>query len=147
MAENGALVIDKTKADVVRKIYESYLSGMSISGIKKMLEKENVPSPSGGKTWAARTIDLILSNEKYYGTIILFKTITVNYPYSIQKNNRNASLHEQYCMTNGVAAIISEETFKAVQEEKNRRHPFDENGNRKPQKYSSKKMKENQPNI
>lgn len=140
LADNGVLVIDKNKADVVRKIYDSYLSGMSISGIKKMLEEEKIPSPSGGKTWAARTIDLILSNEKYYGTIILFKTITINYPYTVRKDNRDASLHDQYCMTNGVSAIISEEEFKAVQEEKKRRNPYDENGNRKPQKYSSKKL-------
>ena len=73
-----------------------------------------------------RTVDLILSNEKYIGKIVLFKTVMVNYPYSVRRNNSGATLHEQFCMTNGVDAIIDEETFQAVQEEKKRRSNFNE---------------------
>ena len=74
------------------------------------------------------------------GRYAAWKMDGINYPYSVRKDNRDASFHDQYCMTNGVSAIISEEEFKAVQEEKKRRNPYDENGNRKPQKYSSKKL-------
>ena len=79
-----------------------------------------------------RTIDMMLSNEKYIGDIVLFKTITVNYPYSVRRSNKGAALHEQFCMTNGVDAVISKETFEAVQSEKKRRSNIviDESGNK-----------------
>ena len=89
----------------------------------------------------------MLSNEKYTGTIILFKTVMVNYPCSVRRCNDGGAYRQQFCMTNGVDAIIDEETFKAVQEEKKRRSSY-ENGpggkQRKKRKYSSKR-KEEQP--
>lgn len=94
-----------------------------------------------------RTIDLVLSNEKYVGKIVLFKTVMVNYPYSVRRSNAGAALHEQYCMTNGVDAIIDEETFQAVQEEKKRRSNFDEDEtgrHRCKLRYSSKSSKKEQ---
>ena len=139
--DDGVLIIDKGRAEVVKDIYRAYMEGISILGIKKMLEARHVPSPSGKETWSMRTIDLILSNEKYTGKIILFKTVMVNYPYSIRACNTGATLHEQFCMTNGVDAIIDEETFQAVQEEKKRRSNYveDESGrHRRKTRYSSK---------
>lgn len=88
-----------------------------------------------------RTIDLILSNEKYTGKIVLFKTVMVNYPYSVRRSNAGGVLREQYCMTNGVDAIIDDETFQKVQEEKKRRSNYEETENRRQRrksKYSSK---------
>lgn len=140
--DDGVLVIDKERAEVVKDIYRLYLEGTSILGIKKTLEKRRIPSPSGKETWSMRTIDLILSNEKYIGKIVLFKTVMVNYPYSVRRNNSGATLHEQFCMTNGVDAIIDEETFQAVQEEKKRRSNFDEDEtgrHRRKTRFSSKK--------
>ena len=142
-AEDGVLVIDKERADVVKNIYRLYLDGSSILGIKRSLEEMHILSPSGNNTWSLRTIDLILSNEKYIGKIVLFKTIMVNYPYSVRRSNANGALHEQYCMTNGVDAIIDEQTFLAVQEEKKRRSNYDEDESgrhRRKTRYSSKKV-------
>lgn len=143
--DDGVLVIDRQRAGIVREIFKSYLAGSSILGIKKELESKHILSPTGKETWPLRTIDLMLSNEKYTGTIILFKTVMVNYPYSIRRNNDGGAYRQQFCMTNGVDAIIDEETFKAVQEEKKRRSSY-ENGpdgkKRKAKKYSSKLKKE-----
>lgn len=87
----------------------------------------------------------ILSNEKYTGNIILYKTVMLNYPYSARMSNDGGPYRQQYCMTNGVDAIIDEDTFKAVQEEKKRRSSY-ENGpdgkKRKARKYSSKRPDE-----
>ena len=141
--EDGVLVIDKERADVVKNIYRLYLDGSSILGIKRSLEEMHILSPSGNNTWSFRTIDLILSNEKYIGKIVLFKTVMVNYPYSVRRSNANGALHEQYCMTNGVDAIIDEEIFLAVQEEKKRRSNYDEDDtgrHRRKTRYSSKKV-------
>ena len=138
-------MIDKGRADVVREIYRLYLEGFSILGIKKELELRHIPSPSGKETWSMRTIDLILSNEKYTGKIVLFKTVMVNYPYSVRRSNTGGSLREQFCMTNGVDAIIDEETFQTVQEVKKRRSNYEktESGpQRRKVKYSSKRTHE-----
>ena len=139
---DGVLSIDNSKAEVVKMIYRAYLNGASISGIKKMLEEKEIPSPSGGETWSARTIDMILSNEKYYGNIILSKTVMVGYPNSVRKDNSTGAYRERYCITNGVDSIIDEETFQKVQEEKKRRSNFEEGPDgkhRKKTKYSSKR--------
>lgn len=149
--KDGILVIDQPKAKIVKEIFDLYLSGNSISGIKKNLEERRIPSPSGKETWPMRTIDMMLSNEKYTGDIVLFKTITVNYPYSVRRSNKGASLHEQFCMTNGVDAVISKETFDAVQSEKKQRSNIviDESGSkqRTGKKYSAKKKKNSVNNL
>lgn len=138
---DGVLLIDWDRAKVVRDIFKWYLEGKSIWGIKKELEEKHIPSPTGKENWPMRTIDLMLSNEKYIGKIILFKTVMVNYPYSIRRDNTNSALREQYCMTNGVDAIIEESVFDAVQEEKKKRSTFSETDGgrtRRVTKYSSK---------
>ena len=141
--ENGVLTVEQKKAKVVKDIYESYLSGKSISGLSKMLEEEQIPSPTGSKKWPARTIDKLLSNEKYTGDVLLYKTVTVNYPYSYRVDNRDGKYCERFCVTNSVEPIIDKETFQRVQEEKKRRCPFEESSEgkqRKRTKYSSKRQ-------
>ena len=80
---------------------------------------------------------------------LLFKTVMVNYPYSVRRTNTGGTLREQYCMSNGVDEIIDEATFNAVQKEKRRRSNYEitEDGKRrKAKKYSSaQKEAENEP--
>ncbi len=143
--DDGILVIDNERAAIIRQIYQSYLSGLSILGIKKELESQHISSPSGKAVWSLRTIDLILSNEKYTGRIILFTTVMVNYPYSVRRSNTGGNIKQQFCMTNGVDAIIDEETFKKVQDEKQRRSNYEESTEgrkRRKTRYSSKRTAE-----
>ena len=65
----------------------------------------------------------------------------VGYPNSRRVMNRDSAYKDRYCITNGVEAIIDEETFNRVQEEKKRRSPFEEGPDgkrRRTTKYSSK---------
>ena len=127
--ENGHLVIDGETARNVKLIYDLYLSGQSVVGIIKELEKRKILSPTGKAKWCKRTIDVMLSNEKYTGDVELLKSGKSEVHYLASGNN---------------PAIISEEIFKAVQMEKVRRSNLvrDENGSRrKSEKYSSKKLK------
>lgn len=71
------LVINQSEADVVRLIYELYLNNNSYGTIKAELEKRDLLSPTGGSTWSTKTIERILSNEKYPGR--------VTYPKSFSK--------------------------------------------------------------
>ena len=123
--ENG--FIDKEQAENVRLIFDLYLSGKSVLGIIKELQKREILSPTGKEKWCKRTIDVMLSYEKYTGDVKLLKSDKSDVHYLASENN---------------PAIISMETFEAVQIEKGWRSNVvkDENGSkRKSEKYSSKK--------
>lgn len=124
--ENGKLIIDEEKAENVKLIFDLYLGGQSVLGIIKELEKRKILSPTGKEKWCKRTIDVMLSNEKYTGDVKLLKSSKSDVHYLSSDNN---------------PAIISKEIFEAVQIEKVHRSNVikDENGNRrKSEKYSSK---------
>lgn len=124
---DGSLIVDDAEAKNVQLIFDLYLQGKSIIGIIAELEKLEIKSPTGKEKWSKRTIDVMLGNEKYIGTVRLL----------------NSGEHEaHYVSENNNPVIIKEEIFKAVQIEKSRRSNIvkGKNGNhRKAIKYSSKK--------
>ena len=125
--EEGHLVIDEETAKNVKLIYDLYLSGQSVVGIIKELEKRKILSPTGGAKWCKRTIDVMLSNEKYTGDVKLLKS-------------SKSEVH--YLASGSHPAIISKEAFETVQMEKGRRSNVVKEGNgvrRKSKKYSSKR--------
>lgn len=69
--ENGELVINETKAENVKLIFDLYLKGASILGIIKELQKRNIKSPKDNDKWSKHTIEEMLSNEKYIGSATL----------------------------------------------------------------------------
>lgn len=124
---NGNLIIDEKEAKNVRMIFNMYLQGKSVLGITSELERLGIKSPTGKEKWAKRTIDVMLSNEKYTGNVRLLDDGKHDVLYLAEDNN---------------PAIISKEIFKAVQIEKQHRSNVikSEDGNqRKSKKYSSKK--------
>ena len=124
---NGKLVIDEEMAENVKLIFDLYLGGQSVLGIIRELEKRKIPSPTGKKKWCKRTIDVMLSNEKYTGDVLLLKSGKSEVHYLASYNN---------------PAIIEKEVFEAVQIEKEKRSNVikDESGiKRKKRKYSTKK--------
>ena len=135
--KDGVLEIEPTAATIVTDIYNLYLSGNSIVGIIKQLEASHIPSPSGKDKWSKRSIENILTNEKYIGTSTVFKTYTKD-----KKRYINNGEHSMYKFTEAHPSIIPTELFNKVQEERKRRSNVieDENGNkhRKETKYSSK---------
>lgn len=125
--KDGELVIFDDQAKIVKMIFEWYLQGKSIIGIVKKLEQRGVKSPTGKDAWSKRTVDTMLSNEKYAGNVMLLG---------------NGHYSECYLSTENNPAIISEATFKAVQLEKARRSNIvmaEDGVKRKSTKYSSKK--------
>ena len=120
------MIIDEGTAENVKIIFDLYLSGQSVLGIIKELEKRKILSPTGKEKWCKRTIDIMLSNEKYTGDVRLLKT-------------SKSEIH--YLATDNNPAIISKEVFEAVQIEKKRRSNMvknDDGWQRKNKKYSSK---------
>ena len=125
--EDGNLAINESEAKNVRLIYNLYLQGKSVIGIVKELERLGIKSPTGKDTWPKRSLDVILSNEKYIGNARLLDDGKHSSYYLAEDNN---------------PAIISKETFHAVQIEKQHRSNViksEEGVQRKIKKYSSKK--------
>ena len=125
-ARDGSLIIEKSEEKIVKMIFDLYLQGNSVIGIVSELERLGIKSPTGKDKWCKRTIDVILSNEKYTGNVRLLNDGKHDAHYLAQDNN---------------PMIISKETFQAVQIEKQHRSNIatGENGKRrKSKKYSSK---------
>lgn len=101
----GRLVPNVDEAKVVQQIFDWYLEGKSVLGIVKALEKNGVSTPSRKTKWPKRTVDVLLSNEKYIGDVRL----------------KGASPEEDFYYLNNHEPIIRREVFDAVQDEKARR--------------------------
>lgn len=125
--KNGDLIINEEQAAIVRLIFDLYLGGKSILGIVKELKERSIKSPTGKENWPKRSIEEMLSNEKYIGVSVV---------------NVGGKEGQIYKLNDSHPGIISKEMFDAVQEEKHKRSNVivDENGtHRSSKKYSSKK--------
>lgn len=116
--EYGDLVINPKEAEVVKRIFNEYLSGKGGFTIAKELNAEGV-STIGGARWHDTTILGILKNEKYKGDAILQKYYT---PDHLKKGSvRNKGVIDSYYIEDNHSAIISREMWQQVQEEIKRR--------------------------
>ena len=138
--EDGELEIVEEEAVIVRRVYAMYLSGMSIVKIKAALENDSIPSPAGKEQWSKHTLEFMLTNTKYYGTAVIFKTHTSEYKAKRKVNDGEVN---SYAAEGNNEPIIPEEMFNRVQDERTRRSNVEvgEDGvkHRKSTKYSAKK--------
>ncbi|WP_308588951.1 recombinase family protein [uncultured Oscillibacter sp.] len=88
---DGHLVIDEERAKVVRLIYSLATDGASLSKISDQLKEMGILSPRGKDTWSRETLRKILNNEKYFGTVILQKTLVENFLEHRQFQNNGKS--------------------------------------------------------
>ena len=116
---DGEIEIVPEEAEIIREIYERYLSGESLHGIKCYLEEKEIPTPAGCSVWRQETIRSILSNEKYKGDAIINKTYVSDcISKRIKANNGERN---KYYIENNHPAIIDAGTFARAQEEIARR--------------------------
>lgn len=92
------LVIDELESDVVKRIFSMYLEGSSVCHICDVFNEENVLN----RNWATTTVDKILSNKIYIGSIEHGK-----------RDKKNTQIFEDV-----VPAIIDKTTFECVQKRK-----------------------------
>ena len=89
------LYINEMEADVVRRIFRMYLDGSSVCFICKKFTEENVLN----RRWPTTTVDKILSNKLYIGTVEYGK-----------RGKEEIQIFE-----NAVPAIIDKTSFDMVQ--------------------------------
>lgn len=138
--DDGKPEIIPNQAEVVRKIYDLFLSGTPVRGIQEYLNANSVPNINGEPKWARSAIDSILTNEKYCGDVLLQKTYIddcIN-----KKVKKNTGQLPMYLVQNHHEGIISRETFDAAQAELARRSagksPSKKNAPTGRSRYSSK---------
>ena len=113
---NGHLVIDPERSEIVRWIFDAFLSGSSYGKIASSLTAQGVLTATGGNKWSSQAIKDLLSNEKYIGQVQLRKTVTVD-----SKQVVNDGQAEQFLYTDHHEPSISTELFDAAQVEIARR--------------------------
>ncbi len=109
------IVIVPEQAEVVRKIFEVYLQGLTLGQIKVYLESMDIKTVTGKDTWDTTTIQKMLKNEKYKGDTLLQKTFTED--FMTGKKMKNTGQRTQYFVSESHPAIVTAEVFESVQKE------------------------------
>jgi Site-specific recombinases, DNA invertase Pin homologs len=112
---DSEIVIVPEQAEVVKKIFELYLQGLTLGQIKMYLESMDIKTVTGKDTWDTTTIQKMLKNEKYKGDTLLQKSYTVD--FMTGKKVKNTGQRTQYFVSESHVAIVSAEIFDRVQEE------------------------------
>ncbi len=93
VSENKQFRIVPEEAEVVKLIFNSFLSGMGKKAIADMLEKRKVPKGSKITQWKPNTIDYILKNERYIGDALFQKTSVRPSAYTDKPPNDKCGLY------------------------------------------------------
>ena len=119
---NGTrLEIIGEEAEIVRWMFDSFLSGMSMIDIADEITRRGIPTTDGNPTWQYKTVMLILCNERYMGDALLQKKCTTDeFPF---RKVLNKGQKAQYYVENSHPAIITRDTFERAQELIARRRP------------------------
>lgn len=124
------LIVDEQTANVVRRIFDWKLDGMSGGRIADKLNELGVPTPyqykqmNGEKfycgyqkytemRWSAATVNHILRNEVYTGALIQGKTYSPN--YKVRKRMKKKESEWIRCENNH-EPIITKEEFQLIRE-------------------------------
>ena len=119
---DGEVVIVPEQAEVVRKIFDLYLQGLSLGQIKAYLESQGIKTVTGKDDWNVKTIRDMLKNEKYKGDTMLQKTFTED--FMAGKKRRNDGQRNKYYVKDSHPAIVPAEVFDQVQEDMVKRSRF-----------------------
>lgn len=76
--EEGSWVIVEEEAELVRAIFDMYLTGYSSPQIAEVLTRSGIPTATNKEVWSSGAVLGILTNEKYRGDVLCQKTLTVD---------------------------------------------------------------------
>ena len=107
IAPNGHVAIDQEKANIVRIIYQQYLSDMSLGGIADFLFKSNIPSPKGRERWTQPVLSNLLSNQKYIGYIVSFDDFFLAQGEKSRRSNIDEDTHQRKATRYNSQSVLS----------------------------------------
>lgn len=111
--ENGKWVIIEEEAELVRIIYDMYLTGYSSPQIAEILTRSGIPTATNKNTWSSGAVLGILRNEKYCGDVLCQKTIAMD--IFSHKSVKNLGQKPQYFIEGHHEEIVQKEDWQRVQ--------------------------------
>ena len=111
--DRNIVSIESRQAEIVRQIFDWYLSGHSSVVIAKRLNAAGKQTLNHA-AWSAKHVREILTNEKYTGNARLQKSFITD--HLSKRKKRNHGEVPQYFVEQSHPAIIDIDTFNAVQE-------------------------------
>ena len=115
---DGEYKIIPEEAEVVKRIFSDYLSGMGHAAICKALNEDGITTKDG-YPWRVGTVMKVLSNYCYTGNLLLQKKYREN--HITKRTLDNHGEKPMYHVEGFHEAIIPMEVYQAVQEERARR--------------------------
>ena len=117
--ENKQWIIDEPAAEIVRRIFRMYLSGVGISTIARTLTEEGVDRPLKYKRgqdsefpdWSRESIRSILTHQEYCGDTVNFKTLKLSYK---SKKQIRRPKEEYLIFLDTHPAIITREEYEDI---------------------------------
>ena len=107
------LVVNQSEARIVKFIFKAYSAGWTQEQIAAFLTDIDCETKTGSTVWSSGAIGYILTNERYCGDVLTWKTFTADlYEHKHKKNRQD---RDQYLYRDRHEAIISTEEFEAVQ--------------------------------
>ena len=105
----GRLCPQPEEAAIVRRIYDEFLSGMSIREIACKLESEGIPKLRGEPVWTYMGVQYILTNERYAGDEMFQKRYTTDtLPF---KKEINRGQKTRFYISDTHEAIVPHDVF------------------------------------
>lgn len=116
--DHGKITVIPEEAETVRLIFALRRFGYGRTAICKELNARGIPAKNGGE-WTVTCIGSLLQNEKYVGDLLLQKYYRED--HLEKRDKRNVGELPKYLIRNNHEAIVSRETFEAVQADIKRR--------------------------
>ena len=119
------LIINEEEAEVVKRIFNMFAKGYSLSSICDILTNEKIPTPSISKNmnigqtnlhygvWATRTVSDILKSPNYIGNLTQCKQKKISYKSKKRIHNRKDNW---IIVENAIPRIIDDDLFNLVQD-------------------------------
>ena len=111
--ERDSVSIEPYQAEIVRRIFDWYISGDSSVVIAKRLNAAGEQTLNHA-AWSARHVREILTNEKYTGNALLQKSFTTD--HLSKRKKRNYGEVPQYYVEQSHPAIVDIDTYQATLE-------------------------------
>lgn len=112
--EDGKWVIIEEEAELVKIIYDMYLTGHSSPQIAEILTRSGIPTSTNKQVWSSGAVLGILRNEKYCGDVLCQKTISMD--IFTHKAVKNTGQKPQYFIEGHHEAIIDKDDWLKVQQ-------------------------------
>lgn len=110
---NGDLEVDENQMQIVRQMFEWYVSGYGLQAIADKLNSMNIQSGKQSVLWKADNVKYVLKNERYIGDALFQKSyVTETLPH-VKK--RNYGEKQKYYAENVNPPIVDKDVFHNVQ--------------------------------